>query len=112
MANPSLFSKINVDLLTWRSLINRALRELHGIIGEARHFDLLLKSQQDGGLHSVVRIQSDDAVTFTESLEHSTFGLDEYLGQDFPFSARVMVKRSLANLGSLIDQNMIQIVNA
>lgn len=111
MDNPLLFSKINVDLLTWRSLINRALRELNGIIGEARHFDILLKSD-DGGLRSVIRIQSEDAITFAESLEHSTFGLDEYLGQDYPFSARVMVNRSLANLGLLVEQNMIQIESA
>lgn len=96
---PSLYEELQVDLLTWRSLVSTALVDFYGLVGQARHFDILTHEKTRPGLQSIIRIQKEDVDVFCTSINNYSFGLGDYFGSKYTMNGRVVVAEQLAFLG-------------
>ncbi|SGZ50186.1 CIC11C00000003257 [Sungouiella intermedia] len=96
---PSLYEELQVDLLTWRSLVSTALVDFYGLVGQARHFDILTHEMTRPGLQSIIRIQKEDVDVFCTSINNYSFGLGDYFGSKYTMNGRVVVAEQLAFLG-------------
>lgn len=97
-----LYEALDVDLLAWRSVLQGSLFSLYGIIGEARHFDILSKQKNEPSLDCIIRVQHEDEEMFLSCLANYSFELDRYFGQKYTgLNARITVKGHLAYLGAL-----------
>lgn len=103
---PQLFQNINIDLLTWRTLINSALADLYGIVGEARHYDILAKQQKPPALDAVIRIMPEDKDVFLTSLASYNLSLRDHLGLEYDVTASITVKKSSPYLGQLVTSDL------
>lgn len=103
---PQLYDQLNIDLLTWRTLISNALAELYGIVGEARHFDILAKQQKPPALDAVIRIAPEDKDVFVTSLASYNFDLSGHLGREYDVTASIKVKNSSPYLGQLVTSDL------
>lgn len=71
-------------------------------MGEARHFDILMKQKNNPSLECIVRVQYEDEEMFLSCLANYSFELDSYFGQKYSgVNARIMVKEHLSYLGAL-----------
>ncbi|QFZ27282.1 putative mitochondrial zinc maintenance protein [Clavispora lusitaniae] len=101
-ADDGLYEALDVDLLTWRSLIQHCLFALYGIVGEARHFDILMRQSSSPALDCIVRIQQEDEEMFLKCFANYSFALNNYFGQKYDgVNARICVKNHSAFLGAL-----------
>lgn len=103
---PQLYEKLNIDLLTWRTLITNALADMYGIVGEARHFDILAKQQKTPALDAVIRVMPEDKDVFITSLASYNFSLSDHLGQEYDVTASITVKNSSPYLGLLVTSEL------
>lgn len=95
----AVYEKLDVDLLTWRSIVGNALFGMYGLVGQARHFDVLVKQRSMPALKCIIRIQNEDSEVFATSISNYSFALGDYLGSELDMSARVLVVALLAYLG-------------
>ncbi|OBA20645.1 hypothetical protein METBIDRAFT_43253 [Metschnikowia bicuspidata var. bicuspidata NRRL YB-4993] len=107
--NRPLYNNIDVDLLTWRSMLTHALGQLYGLLGEASHFDVLVKQTQKPAVEAVVRIQEADVHRFCTSLLNYSCCLSDYLGQEYPVSAYARVVDRLPFLGVVVDETLVRV---
>lgn len=96
-----------MDLLTWRALIAGALSDLYGIVGEARHHDILIKQDLLPALEAVIRIQPEDCDIFISSLVNYSFALSDHLGREYDVSGYVRVEKLSPYLGMVVSKNLI-----
>lgn len=103
-----LYEALDVDLLTWRSVLQSSLFSLYGIMGEARHFDILMKQKPSPSLDCIIRVQHEDEELFLSCIANYSFELDSYFGQKYTgVNARVRVKDHLSFLGALPSIDLI-----
>lgn len=96
-----------MDLLTWRALVSHSLSDLYGLLGEARHFDILVHTKTPPSLSAVIRIHSEDETVFRNSLTYYSFRLDNFLGRDYAYGGNVKVVAHLPYLGALADRSLL-----
>lgn len=96
---PAVYNSLNPDLLTWRSLVSNALSDFYGIVGLARHFDILAKLESQPGLECIIRIQKPDLEVFSTSMSNYSFALGDFFGSSHTMSGRVLVVSHLDFLG-------------
>lgn len=94
-----IYRALDVDLLTWKSIVSTALFTLYGLVGQARHFDVLVKQKTMPALKCIIRVQPEDAEVFATSLSSHSFGLGDYFGSELELSGRVRVVSLLPYLG-------------
>ncbi|KAM9910853.1 hypothetical protein OXX69_004084 [Metschnikowia pulcherrima] len=107
--NPDLYKNIDIDLLTWRSILVHALGELYGLLGEASHFDIFVKQTKRPALEAVVRIQAADLDRYITSLSNFSCSLSDYLGQEYPFGAYARVSAHSPFLGMVSDEALVRV---
>ncbi|KAK6873469.1 MAG: hypothetical protein M5E90_04685 [Asgard group archaeon] len=86
-------NNIDIDMITWKSIILLSLNKLYGLIGESSPFDLLTKIDSKTIL---IRIHKDDFFKFNNSLMSWTFNLNMY----YPIDVGCYVK--VINLGEFV----------
>lgn len=104
---PRLYQSTDVDLLTWRAIIEQALTEMYGISGLARHYDLMVKQTNKPALSAIVRVVPDDVKVFATSLAGFSCNLADFLGREYDVNATVAFVDDAAFLGLLADQLLI-----
>lgn len=89
-------------------MIQASLFSLYGIVGEARHFDILMKQKNSPSLDCIVRVQSEDEELFSSCIANYSLELDSFFGQKYTgVNARIRVKEHLAFLGALHSIDLV-----
>jgi hypothetical protein len=94
-----------VDYVAVKLIIGTALGKLHGLIGEALHFDVLqvLKSKP---AKLLVRIEAEDDEKFVSSLMAFTFNLSKF-GGNRDVSCYVRVNKVASHIGLVLDSDFV-----
>lgn len=79
--------------------MSNSLVEFYGLMGDARHFDILVVEASRPSLQCIVRIQKDDREMFCTSINNYSFGLGDFFGLKYSMNGRVAVAAQLAYLG-------------
>lgn len=81
--------------------------EMHGLAGQARHYDILVKQTQKPALSALIRIEKDDLQMFTMSLAGFSFSVAEYLGREYDVNGSVAIIDHGPYLGLLADAKLV-----
>lgn len=94
---------MQIDAITWKTLVFSSMKALYGIVGEARHFDVLqrLKSAP----RAIIRVHRDDADLFVASFMAYAFKLNRHLGDTYFTEACIRVAKRAAFLGLVVDDS-------
>lgn len=84
--------------------------EFHGLIGQARHYDVLVKQTSKPALSALLRIVHDDLGVFTTSLAGFSFRLGEFLGREYDASATISITQHAPHLSLLADQLLVNVL--
>lgn len=106
-ATPSVYNTLDVDLLSWHRILNDALFSVHGLVGQARYFDLLVKQTQLPALKAILRVEREDVAIFVTSLSNHMFTLGDMLGGDNASNAYVRVTQQSDDLADLLEVDLV-----
>lgn len=102
--DPSLHDTgLQVDVLTWRRLISGAMTELYGIVGNARHYDILGHQSSLPSKSALIRVQREDEQNFLNALAAYSFAMSDHFGSEYDVPAYILVKKSTNYLSELVD---------
>ncbi|CAL1181864.1 unnamed protein product [Candida parapsilosis] len=73
------YEQIDIDLITWRTLITTSLGKMYGLIGESLPFDIPAKLSSKS---IILKIQTQDKEKFSNSSLSYTFNLNKYTDLD------------------------------
>lgn len=83
------YEQVDVDLITWRTIIMTSLNRMYGMIGESSPFDIPVKPS----LKSIVlKIQTEDEEKFNNSFLSYTFNLNKYTDMDVNAYIKILKK--------------------
>lgn len=94
-----------VDYVAVKLIIGAALGKLHGLIGEALHFDVL-QVLQSKPAKLLVRIEAEDDEKFVGSLMAFTFNLSKF-GGNRDVSCYVRVNKVAPHIGLVLDSDFV-----
>lgn len=94
---------MEVDNLTWKTLIGNSLKTLHGIRGDACHFDILDKPKSKPVNRVIIRTQVEDKELFITSLTNYTFWVGLHLGSEFDTDGYLKINKQALYLGLLLN---------
>lgn len=80
---------------------------MHGLMGQARHYDILVKQMRRPALMVVCRIERADLKFFVTSLALFGFRLSDFLGGEFDVGASVAVVDDAFHLGLLAAPQLV-----
>ncbi|KAI5954474.1 hypothetical protein KGF54_002249 [Candida jiufengensis] len=74
----STYETIEMDLITWNTLILTSLNKLYGLIGESSPFEIIKHNNNPLQKQIILKIQVEDQSKFNNSLMSYTFNLSKY----------------------------------
>lgn len=99
------FNDLNIDWITWKSIILSSLGKLYGLIGEASHFDILQLQEARPSVKLIIRIQHEDKDKFINSFMAFTFKLSKFIGGDYDVNCYIRVNKNNDHLGLVLDKS-------
>lgn len=103
--NKDKFNDLNIDWITWKSIVLGSLGKLYGLVGEASHFDILQLQETKPAIKLIIRIQPEDKDKFINSFMAFTFKLSKFIGGDYDVNCYVRVNKNNDHLGLVLDKS-------
>ncbi|KAI5962249.1 uncharacterized protein KGF55_003325 [Candida pseudojiufengensis] len=95
------YDAIEIDVVTWRTLIIKSLSKLYGLIGEASPFEIIKTENQSLNKTMILKIQLQDKDKFNNSLMSYTFNLNEYYN-DLDLNCNIRIVKTENYIGLVI----------
>lgn len=103
--NKDKFNDLNIDWITWKSIVLGSLGKLYGLVGEASHFDIFQLQETKPAIKLIIRIQPEDKDKFINSFMAFTFKLSKFIGGDYDVNCYVRVNKNNDHLGLVLDKS-------
>lgn len=100
------FESVEVDRITWKTLVASALKKLFGIVGESLHFDVL----HNTGKKCIIRIYLEDKEMFINSFNSYSMQLNDHFGHSLDTAeveCSLRVIKDSVFIGELIERDLI-----
>ncbi|KAI5949739.1 hypothetical protein KGF57_004562 [Candida theae] len=83
------YEKVDIDLITWKTLIMSSLNKVYGLIGESSPFDIPVKLSTKS---TILKIQIQDEEKFSNSFLSYAFDLSKYTDVDVDCCIKIAKK--------------------